>query len=309
MSLTIVCKKCGKTYSYEEYSKNKFCNNCGTFLTIVRKGIVSSTPKLKIKPKKFQVKFREHPINNRMKMDPDIAYLLGLLLARGVVKRDSMTIRIPCRYQNAIDHKEFLLNRVIPRLERASGERIIISKDFWNDFYLNVEINSNFYNRIIDMFEIKKGEICRTSGVPYEIFNSKNDVKKEFIKGIGECCGEIDKYYGGKPRVVLRFLNENTYLIEDVTEVLLYLSVSIFDVNLSPASPSHKELSDRLHKLSKDITTRYGVNVTGRSERIGRDNMIRIWAEEYKEKINFNNRLRYEKLLRYIKEYEERKNY
>ena len=314
MSIEIVCGKCGQTYSFEEYSKDKFCSNCGTFLTIVRKGRESATPKLKItrkrrirrELKKDHLKLRTHPIKKRMELDQNIAYFLGLLLARGEVKRDSFLIKIPCRFENAIDHREFLVNQVLPRLKKGSGERINISKDFWNDFYFHIEINSEFFNRIIDVLEIKKGQVCRTSGVPYEIFNSSDDTQIEFLKGIGDCCGEIDRYFGGKPRVVLRFLNENTFLIEDVVEVLVRLSVPLFDVNLSPPSPTRKKLSNRIYKLSQDLTTRYGVNVTGRSERIGRDNMVRMWAEEYNKNIGFDNRLRQEKLMRYIKEFKER---
>jgi len=63
-------------------------------------------------------------------------------------------------------------------------------------------------------------------------------------------------------------------------------------------SDNSKTLDIRLEKRSFDIT--YGVKVTGRQEQIGRDNMVRIWAEDYYRQIGFNHPLRQMRLLKYL---------
>lgn len=301
-----VCRKCGRTYSLKEYFKSRFCRSCGTYLFPKKEKRVTRTPRLRISSKikkPFQIKLRSHPKTNRAPIDADAAYFLGLLLARGRVNGKTLTIRIPCRYENAADHRDFLLGYVIDRMEKATGEKIKIRDDRWKNFSFDITIESDFFINLIRILGMPEGEVCRLSGVPYEIFNSNNDVQRDFVKGIGDCCGEVDKYFGGRPRVCLRFLNENIGIIEDVVEVLIRSSVEIFDVNLSPPSPNYPLRAKKLGKLETDITSRYDVNVTGRTERIGRDNMIRMWAEEYYNKVNFCNQLRQQKLVSYLREY------
>jgi hypothetical protein len=287
----------------QEYLDTKFCRSCGTFLSWPKTGDRAHTPSLIISPKRrksLEVKLREHPKINRAEVDDDIAYFLGLFQARGELEKESLIIRIPCKSKNASDQKDFLLNYVIFRMEKATGEKIEIQGDKWRAYSFNIRIRSAFFLRLLATFEFQEGEVCRFAGVPYEIFNANDEAKRDFIKGIGDCCGEIDRYLGGRPRVVLRFLNENTKIIEDVVELLVRLSVDIFDVNLSPPSKRRQELSGRINELTDNLTSRYGVKVTGRQERIGRDNMIRMWAEEYYRQIGFNHPLRQSKLLKYL---------
>jgi hypothetical protein len=303
MSFNVVCRKCGRSHSSQEYLDSKFCRNCGTFLSLPKTRVKARAPSLKIYPKErksLKVKFRDHPKINRTDVNADIAYFLGLFLARGDLKRESLIIRVPCRSENASDHRDFLLDYVIPRMEKATGEKIRIHGDEWRGYRFNIMISSDFFLRLIATLEYEEGEVCRFAGIPYEIFNANNEAKREFVKGIGDCSGEIDRYIDGSPRVVLRFLNENTKIIEDIVELLITLSVDIFDVNLSPASEHRPDVSVRIDELTHNLESRYGVKVTGRRQRTGRDNMIRIWAEEYYNQIDFNNPLRQTKLLKYL---------
>lgn len=277
--------------------------SCGTFLSLPKPRVKAQTPRLKISPKERKsprVKFRDHPKTNRTDVSADISYLLGLFLARGNLKKESLTIRVPCRSENAPHHRDFLVGYVVPRMERATGEKIKIYGDGWRGYTFHIMISSDFFLRLLETLEYEEGQVCRFAGIPYEIFNASNEVKREFVKGIGDCSGEIDRYIDGSPRVVLRFLNENAKLIEDIVELLLMLSVDIFDVNLSPASERRPDVSARIDELTCNLGSRYGVNVTGRRQKTGRDNMIRIWGEEYYNQIDFYNPLRRTKLLKYL---------
>jgi len=303
MSFSVVCRKCGRSHSLEEYLDSKFCKDCGTFLSLPKTRVSAYTPSLRISPKETKssiVKLREHPKIKRVEINSDVAYFLGLFLARGKLRKESLTIRLPCKFENASDHRDFLLNYVIPRMEKATGEKIEVRGDQWSDYTFDIMIRSEFFLKLLATLEFQEGDVCRFFGVPFEIFNASNEIQREFIKGIGDCSGELDRYLGGRPRVVLRFLNENTKIIEDLVELLVMLSVDIFDVNLSPPSAQHAELSKRISELSDRLTSAYGVKVTGRQEQIGRDNMVRIWAEDYYRQIGFNHPLRQMKLLKYL---------
>jgi len=185
-------------------------------------------------------------------------------------------------------------------MEKTTGEKIEIHGDDWGAYSFNIQIRSDFFLRLLETFEFQEGEVSRFAGVPYEIFNANDEAKRDFLKGIGDCCGEVDRYLDGRARVVLRFLNENVRIIEDVVELLVRLAVDIFDVNLSPPSKHRQELSSKIDELTNSLTSRYLVNVTGRQERVGRDNMIRMWGEEYYQKIGFYHPLRHGKLLKYL---------
>jgi len=297
MPLEIVCRKCGRTHTSKEYLDSRFCRKCGTFLSLPKPKVRVSTPSLRISPK---AELREYPKIKRAEINTDIAYLLGLFMARGELREESLVIRVPCRFQNASDHKDFLLGYVVPRMEKATGEKVGVHGDVWSDYSFDITIRNDFFLKLLARLELRQGEVCRFAGAPFEIFNANNDVKRDFVRGIGDCCGELDRYIGGKPRVVLRFLNENTWIIEDVVELLVRLSTEIFDVNLSPAPTNRQETSLRLDELKDSLRSRYGVKVTGRLQRTGRDNMIRMWAEEYYAHFGFNHPLRQTKLLRYL---------
>ena len=280
---------------------SRFCCECGTYLSRPKERGRSTTPSLKISQRTTNItKLPEHPKIKRAEINTEIAYFLGLFLARGKLTRDSIIVRVPCKPENAPGHKDFLLNCVVPRMEKAIGEKIEVRGDLWNDYSFDIMIRSEFFLKLLAALDYRVGEVCRFFGAPFEIFNSTSEIQRDFVRGIGDCCGEVDRYIGGRPRVVLRFLNENTKIVEDVIEVLLRLTVDIFDVNLSPASAHHEELSIKLRELADKLTSTFGVNVTGRQEQIGRDNMVRIWGDEYYRQIGFNNPARQTKLLRYL---------
>lgn len=303
MSTEIICRKCGRSHSFQEYSSSRFCRNCGTFLFLSRKKMSSTTPTIRISPRGTnlsELRVREHPKSRRADIDPNLGYFLGLFVARGILRSNSLVIRIPCKSENASDHRQFLLGYVVPRLEKATGEKIIVPKHWWAAYSFDISIQSNFLLRLLDALEFKAGEICRYVGAPHEIFNSNTETITDFLKGVGDCCGEVDRYLGGKARVVLRFLNENTSIFEDIIELLTMISVEIFDVNISPASMLRPDVAGSLLEMTRNLSSRYGVKVTGRQQETGRDNMIRLWAEEYYKRIGFNHPLRQMKLLRYL---------
>jgi len=67
MSYLYVCHRCGQTYSPEEYSKDKFCNNCGTSL---QKQLQRGTKYwiFQANPSKFRIFdwWDDHPNDNKI---------------------------------------------------------------------------------------------------------------------------------------------------------------------------------------------------------------------------------------------------
>lgn len=300
--MKITCRRCGCVHSYQEFVRDRFCRKCGTFLVLPKVKPRKASPSIRISPKRpiSTVKFRRHLETDRVEISSDVGYFLGLFLARGALREDVLVVRIPCKSTNTADHKDFLLRYVVPRMEEATGEKIKVYGDRWADYSFDIIISNDFFRQLLRTLDYRSGEVCRYAGVPHEVFHSNADTMKEFVRGIGDCCGEVDRYISGRPRVVLRFLNENTLILEDVVELLLLLGLEIFDVNISPASSLRPRISGRIDKLTENLGSMYGLSVTGRQEKTGRDNMIRMWADDYQTTIGFNHPLRKNKLQKYL---------
>ena len=295
---TYRCRQCGTTYSEAEYRANRFCRKDGTWLSRIPVPRQRS-PTLVISTRAVPP-LRGHPSEVRVNVDGHVAYFLGVLLSRGAVQNDTLIIRVPCNSENALAHRDFVVESFIPRVRQAAGENVELIRGSWSSHSYEVVLKNDYFLKLLRSMAIPNGEVCRTIGAPQELFGAPAEVQREFIRGIGDCAGEVDRYIDRSPRALLRFLNENVALLEDVVEILLRLGVDIFDVNLSPA-PYRGQLSQMIDQLEGALRSTYHVKVTGRLENIGRDHLVRIRAEEYYNKIGgYYNRFRQEKLEQYL---------
>jgi hypothetical protein len=244
---------------------------------------------------------REHSTEARVNLDVHLAYFLGVLLSRGAVYNDTLVVRIPCKSESAAAHHDFIIESFVPRVREATGEDVELLRNDWRAQSYEVVLKNDYFIRLLRNMAIPDGEVCRTVGAPQELFAASGEIQREFIRGVGDCCGEVDRYIDRTPRALLRFLNENVLLLEDVVEILVRLNVRIFDINLSPAPAYNGQLSQSIEKLASDLTSLCHLNVTGRQEDIGRDHLVRMRALEYYNKIGgYYNKFRQQKLEEYL---------
>jgi len=234
-----------------------------------------------------------------VRVTEEIGYILGLLLARGKIGRDRVTIRLPCAPDGVEGNRAFILDVVIPKIETCTGEPVRVRHDKWGGMTYVVTIDANLYDDIFSPLGFADAEICRSEGVPSEIFWAPTRIQREFLRGLADCTGVTDEYIDRRLRVIVRTLNSNVHLTEDVVELFLKVGVPLFDVNLSPAPMGASDsLTEQLERLRTRLPLELGVNVTQRQERIGRDHLIRMWVNDFQREIGFRNQWRAEMLRR-----------
>jgi hypothetical protein len=68
-------------------------------------------------------------------------------------------------------HRDFLLNYVISRMEKATNEKIQVSETNWAKNTFNIKIRNNYFVRLLHLIDLEEGEVCRKAGAPHEIFH------------------------------------------------------------------------------------------------------------------------------------------
>lgn len=244
---------------------------------------------------------REQLVDVRAKMDKNAAYFLGALLSRGAVEKNSLIIRIRCESEGVPAHREFVVDSFIPRLREATGEEVQLVWDVWQSSGYEVALKNDYFLRLLRGLAIPDGEVCKTIGAPQELLGASQEIQREFVRGVGDCCGDVDRGDDRSPRASLGFLNEGVSLLGDVVKMLVSLGVGILDVSLSPAPPNSERLSQTINKLGSDFVSLYHVNVVGRQEEAGRDHVVRMRAGEYYNKVGgYYNKSRQDKLEEYL---------
>lgn len=174
-----------------------------------------------------------HSITNYL--DLDVAYLLGLVVARGSITEqgDNKTLLLEFPYRNIVIEGEGLQYDQGTQLNIATNEirdRIVelLSEDTrvikvnssiqiivrfarnsiaWRDLKLLTKNKSNFKE-----FE-----------VPEQLFEAPTDIQKEFIRGIADACGYVrnsNNYMGTRRRVYLEIANHNWLVPIQLCEIL-----------------------------------------------------------------------------------------
>jgi len=220
-------------------------------------------------------------------LDEDVAYLLGLIIARGTfvdeggVKR--LIITFPFRNLEAIgrdkrfDQRQSLLASLHPvreRLSELSGvePRVVGRADeidvvfefakntmFWRNLRLLTGNRTNHYE-----FE-----------VPEEVFKVKESVQKEFIRGYADVAGSArwaNRDQNDRARIYLDVLNRNWKLPVQLCRLLQdHLSIPVNTIDWGHPNMRDPELKD------------YN---SGRRGSWAREHQIKIYAEAF-EKAGF----------------------
>ncbi len=169
-------------------------------------------------------------------LDEDVAYLLGMLVARGTIyeHRGHYTISIEIPYSNIqIDDPPYdfsgdrnallvSIDKIINRLsELTTNTPTKRAGD--NSVSIVFEIpRRTIFVRDIEMLLNKKKDYTEFS-IPIQIFESPLNVKKEFMRGFADVNGKVRKandYYRGEHRIYIDVLNKNWKLPIQICQLL-----------------------------------------------------------------------------------------
>ena len=220
-------------------------------------------------------------------MNPEFAYLLGMITGKGTIVRGNREteIRIEIPHKNLIiegmeaqlsvkasitDIKNILEPLINTRIEVLSSENITIlsfTKD--NRDFLIREINQHLGNLVS----------CKDFRISNEIFDSPADIKKEFLRGIADVtaharssnnymCKKGEPCYGHRVYIEIPV---NWFLVIDIANLLMDLDIPVHTIDWGHPNTRDPYLED------------YNA---GRTNAWFREHQIKIFAEEF-EKIGF----------------------
>ena len=220
-------------------------------------------------------------------MNPELAYLLGMITGKGTIVRGNREteIRIEIPHKNLIiegmevqlsvkasitDIRNILEPLINTRIEVNSSNNITIlsfTKD--NRDFLIREINRHLGNLIS----------CKDFRIPDEIFKSPADIKKEFLRGIGDVTAHArssNNYMckNGEPCFGHRVYIEipvNWFLTIDIANLLMDLDIPVHTIDWGHPNTRDPYLKD------------YNA---GRINVWFREHQIKIFAEEF-EKVGY----------------------
>ena len=168
-------------------------------------------------------------------LDPDMAYLLGLITGRGTIREASgmrqLVIEYPFRnlkakgIETSFNAKDKILLSLDNTINRLSELTEIAPKKVTSKNAVSIIIEStkfSFLWRHIN--KLFKGKVSfREMEVPEIIYDAEEEIKKEYLRGIADVTGSIgtsgrdqrDRY-----RVYISILNENWKLPIQICKIL-----------------------------------------------------------------------------------------
>ena len=215
-------------------------------------------------------------------LNPDIAYLLGMIVGKGQIVRGNKETEIII----AIPHKNLVIEGentqqsvksslldIVGRLKPLVGTNmdwdtskpnvahITFSKP--NGDYLIRTINTYLQNKIS----------WRDFRIPPEIFSDSNDTKKEFLRGLADVTAHIRKsnvaWKDFEHRIYIEIMT-NWDSCVDIANLLKELNVPVQNIRWA-----HPNIVDPTLKFYN------------RGMRNYKEHQIKVWAEEF-ERIGFN---------------------
>ena len=168
-------------------------------------------------------------------LDPDMAYLLGLIVGRGTIRETGgmrqLVIEFPFRSLEAkgiaksFDTKDKILLSLDDTINRL-GELVEvtpkkISSNNAVSIILESTKNSLLWRNINKLLNGKNS--FREMEVPAIIFDAEEEIKKEFLRGIADVTGSIGtggRDQAGRHRVYISILNENWKLPIQICKLL-----------------------------------------------------------------------------------------
>ncbi|MEM0050521.1 MAG: hypothetical protein QXU18_12410 [Thermoplasmatales archaeon] len=217
--------------------------------------------------------------------EPEFSYLLGMLVGRGKIIRASRGTGV--QYIIEIPHKSLRINGKDASLYvRAS---VLDIKDALEPFIeTNIAVNKGKHRTLLtfskDGSEMLSRELLKLLGnlssykdmrIPQEVFSYRNDLKKEFLKGLADVAAHIRKSnaaYGDPSgnRVYIE-VPENWFLVIDICNLLKDVDVPVQDIDW--AHPNFRD--------SKLVKYNQGNKYFWKKE-----HQIKIYADEF-ETIGF----------------------
>lgn len=192
-------------------------------------------------------------------LDTDVAYFLGLIVARGslIESQGDRKIVIDFPYKSLTaegitkkysqeDHLYYSISQLRERLIELTESHITINKGQHNYTLLTRFLRNSMVWRNI-RYLLKDGTNYFDFQVPYQIFEAGIDIKKEFLRGVADCAGFIrnsNNYMGGKRRVYIEISNKNWFLPVQLCELFQrHLNVRVHAIQWG--HPNTREPSKR----------------------------------------------------------------
>lgn len=217
-------------------------------------------------------------------LNPDIAYLLGMLVGKGQIIRGpretEIVIDIPHKNlviqgENTQQSIKASLLDIIDRLKILVGTDMSWDTSKSNRAHISfTKSNGDYLIRTLN--EYLANEISwRGFRIPAEVFSATTDMKKEFLRGLADVTAHVRKsniaWNEYENRVYIELMG-NWGLCIDVAILLQSLDVPIQTIRFA-----HPNIVDpNLKKYSE-----------GYKEFWNKEHQIKIWAEEF-EKIGFS---------------------
>jgi len=216
-------------------------------------------------------------------LNPDFAYLLGLIIGKGSILRDNENTKIIIE----IPHKNLLIEGedtrksakllildIIKRIEPLIETKIEWDTESKNKTYITFsKRNSSQITRDINIY-LQNKISWRDFRIPKEIFTASKDIKIEFLRGLADVTAHIRKSnvaygIGYNHRVYVEIMT-NWEICIDIANLLKELNIPIQNIRWA-----HPNIVDPTLKFYNKGMRNY------------KEHQIKIWAEEF-EKIGFN---------------------
>jgi len=215
-------------------------------------------------------------------INPDIAYLLGMIAAKGVIRRGNketeIMIQIPHKNLEIEDEntqqsvKASLLD-IINRLKPLIGTDIAVDVSSSTIAYIKfTKDNGDYLIRTIRTYFARKTSWSNFR-IPKEIIISSKDIKKEFLRGFADVTAHIRKsnvaWNNYEHRVYIEIMS-NWDMVIDIANLLKDLDIPIQTIRWA-----HPNFVDTNQKYYKKGITNY------------KEHQVKIWAEEFNQ-VGFN---------------------
>jgi hypothetical protein len=168
-------------------------------------------------------------------LDPDMSYLLGLIVGRGTIREVSgmrqLIIEYPFRSLEAkgIKHSFVTKDKILLSLDdtvnRLGELTEVTPRKVVSASAVSVVVESTKFSLLWrNISKLLEGKTSfREMEVPEIIYNAEEEIKKEFLRGIADVTGSIGtggRDQAGRHRVYISILNENWILPIQICKIL-----------------------------------------------------------------------------------------
>lgn len=221
-------------------------------------------------------------------LDPDMAYLLGLIVGRGTIRETSgmkqLIIEYPFRnleakgIKKSFDTKDKISLSLDDTINRL-GELIEVTpKKVVSQNSVSIVLEST-KNSLLwrNVNKLLKGKTSfREMEIPDIIFGAEEEIKKEFLRGIADVTGSIGvggRDQAGRHRVYISVLNENWILPIQICKLL---QDKPLEIPVNTIDWGHPNIRNGNVKEYKE----------GREQAWAREHQLKVYAE-YFEPVGF----------------------